>query len=77
MVGFTTSLKGLTNSEAQFNQAAHDIATAPVAAAARQDTVDLSTAAVAMLEAKNNFDANTKVIKIGDEMQQYLLNAIG
>jgi len=77
MLGFTTALKGLANSEAQFNQAAQQIAKAPVAAAAGQDTVDLSTAAVAMLQAKNNFDANTKVIKIGDEMQQYLLNAIG
>jgi len=77
MVGFTTALEGLGKSEAQLNQAAQQIATAPVAAAAGQDTVDLSTAAVAVLEAKNNFDANTKVIKIGDEMQSYLLNAIG
>lgn len=77
MVGFTTALKGLANSEAQFNQAAQQIAKAPFAAAAGQDTVDLSTAAVAMLEAKNNFDANTKAIKIDDEMQQYLLNAVG
>ena len=49
MVGFTTALEGLANSEAQFNQAAQQIAKAPVAAAAGQDTVDLSTAAVAML----------------------------
>ncbi len=77
MLGFTTALEGLTNSEAQFDHAAQQIAAAPVAVAAGQDTVDLSTAAVAVLEAKNNFDANTKVIKIGDEMQAYLLNAIG
>ena len=77
MIGFTTALEGLANSEAQFNQAAQQIAKAPVAAAAGQDTVDLSTAAVAMLEAKNNFDANTKAIKVGDEMQQYLLDAVG
>lgn len=77
MVGFTTALEGLANSEAQFNQAAQQIARAPVAAGAGQDTVDLSTAAVAMLQAKNNFDANTKAIKVGDEMEQYLLNAVG
>jgi flagellar hook protein FlgE len=75
MIGFTTALKGLSNSEARFNQAAQQIAKSPVAAG--QDTVDLSTAAVAMLQAMNNFDANTKVIKISDEMQQSLLNAVG
>jgi flagellar hook protein FlgE len=76
MVGFTTALEGLANSEAQFNQAAQQIAKVQVAASG-QDTVDLSAAAVALIQARNNFDANTKAIKVGDEMQQYLLNAIG
>ena len=76
MLGFTTALEGLANSEAQFNQAAQQIAKVPVAATG-QDTVDLSAAAVALIQARNNFDANTKAIKVGDEMQQYLLNAIG
>jgi len=76
MVGFTTALEGLANSEAQFNQAAQQIAKVQVAATG-QDTVDLSAAAVALIQARNNFDANTKAIKVGDEMQQYLLNAIG
>ena len=76
MVGFTTALEGLANSEAQFNQAAQTIARAQVAATG-QDTVDLSAAAVALIQSRNNFDANTKAIKVGDEMQQYMLNAIG
>ena len=77
MIGFTTSLQGLASSEAQFNQAAQQIARMPEAAATGQDTVDLSAAAVAMIQAKNNFDANTKAIKVGEQMDQYLLNAIG
>ena len=77
MIGFNTSLEGLARSEAQFNRAASDIAHLPVAASNGQlDTVDLSAAAVAMLQAKNNFDANTKAIKVGDEMYQSLLDAI-
>jgi flagellar hook protein FlgE len=78
MIGFTASLEGLSRSEAQFNQAAWQVARSSEATApGGQDTVDLSAAAVAMLQAKNNFDANTKAIKVGDEMQQYLLDAIG
>ncbi|HLG98539.1 MAG TPA: flagellar basal body rod C-terminal domain-containing protein [Bryobacteraceae bacterium] len=78
MIGFSTSLEGLSRAEAQFNQAAQNIADMPVAASNGQlDTVDLSAAAVAMIQAKNNFDANTKAIKVGDEMYRTLLDAIG
>ena len=76
MIGFATSLEGLAKSEAQFNQAAQQVAHVQVAATG-QDTVDLSAAAVALIQSRNSFDANTKAIKVGDEMEQYLLNAIG
>jgi len=76
MLGFTTALQGLSSAETQFNQAAQQIARAPVASGG-QDTVDLSTAAVALIQSRNNFDANTKTIKVEDEMNQSLLNAIG
>jgi hypothetical protein len=76
MIGFNTSLEGLSRSEAQFNQAAQQIALAPVTAGGG-DTVSLSGAAVQLLQAKNNFDASTKAIKIQDRMTQDLLNAIG
>lgn len=74
MIGFNTSLEGLSRSEAQFNQAAQQIALAPVAP---EDTVSLSDAAVQLIQAKNNFDANTKAIKVEDQMTQSLLNAVG
>jgi Flagellar basal body rod FlgEFG protein C-terminal len=76
MIGFNTSLEGLSRSEAQFNQAAQQIALAPVTPGG-EDTVSLSDAAVQLLQAKNNFDANTKAIKVQDQMTQALFNAIG
>jgi flagellar hook protein FlgE len=77
-IGQTQALQGLQRSEAQFNQAASNIARAPFSSATPQgDQVDLSTQAVALLTAKNSFEANTKVLKVDDEMTRTLLNAIG
>jgi len=77
MVGLTTTaLEGLKRSEQQLNQAATQVARAFVPQPA-QDTVDLSSAAVAVLQAKNNFEANTKLIKIADQMDQTLINVVG
>ena len=75
MIGSTSALDGLARSEAQFNQAARTIARAPLAQGA--DTVDLSTAAVALLTARNNFEANTQIIKLSDRLEQTLINALG
>ena len=78
MVGLTSPLDGLLNSAAQFDQAANNLirATEPPVSGG-QDSVDLSTAAVAMVQARNSFDANTKVVEIQDQMNQTLLNLIG
>ena len=76
MVALTSALEGLTRSEAQFNQAARSIARAPLSAGPT-DTVDLSTAAVALLTARNNFEANTQIIKISDQLEQTLINTLG
>ena len=65
------ALDGLARSEKQLNTAASQIAQFP------QDSVDLSQPIVAMIDAKNSFDANTKSIKVADEMQKTLLDAIG
>jgi flagellar hook protein FlgE len=75
MIGFNTSLEGLARSETQFNQAAQQIAQSSTPQG--EDTVSLSDAAVQLIESKNNFDANTKALKTEDQMNQYLLNAIG
>ena len=79
-IGSVQSLQGMENAEAQFNQAAQNIAQWPSSSPSKpptQDTVDLSQQAVALIEAKNDFEANTAAFKVGDEMTQSLLNAIG
>lgn len=78
-IGMSTSVQEMQSSMAQFDQVASKIAQAPasVTAGPQEDTVDLSAQAVALIQAKNSFEANTKAFKVGDEMTQYLLNAIG
>ena len=75
MVGLTPALEGLIHSEAQFTQAAQSIARAPLPGG-ETDTVDLSAAAVALLTARNNFEANTKLIKISNELEQSLIDTL-
>jgi flagellar hook protein FlgE len=82
MVGMTQALQGLARSEAQFNGAAQKIAQFPQvpvsqSGSAQGDQVDLSAAAVALIESRNSFNANTKMIKVADQMEQTLLNTIG
>jgi flagellar basal body rod protein FlgC len=61
------SAQGLQASEAQFDQVAQNIATP------QDDQVSLSTQAVALLQAKNSFEANLKALEAGDEMTKTLL----
>jgi hypothetical protein len=77
MVGLTHALEGMARSEAQFNGAADKIARLPLSQFGQGDQVDLSAEAVALLQAKNSFEANTKVVKVADQMQQTLLDMTG
>lgn len=74
MSGLLPALEGLLHSSAQFDQAASRIARAPIAPA---DSVDLSAAAVALLQSKNNFEANSKVVQVADEMENTVISALG
>jgi flagellar hook protein FlgE len=69
--GMIQSATGMQRAEGQLNQAAQAIATP------QGDSVDLSAQAVALIQAKNNFDANLKTLQIGDEMTKTLLKAVG
>jgi flagellar hook protein FlgE len=69
-IGMIQSATGLERAEGQLNQAAQAIATP------QGDSVDLSAQAVALIQAKNNFEANLKALQIGDEMTQTLLKSI-
>jgi flagellar hook protein FlgE len=67
----------MQRAETQFNQAAQNIAQSPSLTSTQGDTVDLSAQAVALIQAKNSFEANTAALKVGDEMTQTLLKSIG
>ena len=73
-IGMISSLQGIQNAETQFNQAAQNIAQDPLNPPG--DTVSLSDQAVALLQAKNSFEANTAALKVGDQMTQSLLKSI-
>jgi flagellar hook protein FlgE len=76
-IGMTSSLQGMQRAETQLNQVAQSIAQGPSTSAGPEgDMVDLSAQAVAMIQAKNSFEANTTALKIGDEMTQALLKAV-
>ena len=69
-IGMIQSATGLALAEGQLNQAAQAIETP------QGDSVDLSAQAVALIQAKNNFEANLKTLQIGDEMTKTLLKAV-
>ena len=82
MAAISNALQGLASAESQFNTAASKIAEWGLPQAGSNgvpqgDTIDLSAEAVAVLQARNNFEANTKMIKVADQMDQTLLNVIG
>jgi flagellar hook protein FlgE len=71
-------LQGLASADANFNSAAEKInksfATDPHNA---QDQVSLSDAMVALLNSKNDYEANLKSLKTSDEMTKRLLDVLG
>jgi flagellar hook protein FlgE len=78
VVAMTQALQCLARSEAQFNGAAQKIAHLPVSqsGSGQGDQVDLSAEAVALIQARNSFEANTKVIQAADQMDQALLKIV-
>ena len=76
-IGSTQALQGMQRAETQLNQVAQSIAQGSSLSQTPQDTVDLSAQAVALIQAKNSFEANTEAFKVGDEMTQSVLNVIG
>jgi len=70
-IGMIQSATGMQRAEGKLNQAAQSIATP------QMDSVDLSAQAVALIQAKNNFEANLKALQVGDEMTKTLLKSIG
>ncbi len=76
-IGMTSSLQGMQRAETQLNQVAQSIAQGPSSSAGPEgDIVDLSAQAVALIQAKNSFEANTVALKVSDEMTQTLFKSI-
>ena len=77
MVGLTHALEGVARSEQQFNVAAERIARMPLSTPGPGDRVELSAAAAALLESKNNFEANTRMAKVIGEVEQASIDGLG
>jgi flagellar hook protein FlgE len=80
------ALQGWNNAESLLNKAASQIARGPAAVTAANpssgsatpaDTLNLSDSMVALLQARNNGEANLKTIRVADEMDQDLLDILG
>jgi flagellar hook-associated protein FlgK len=73
MIDFSTPLAGLDRATTSLNQTASKIAniSTPV------DTVDLSAEVVNLIQARNGFETNTKVLQTEDEMTKSLFSIIG
>lgn len=65
-------LGGLNQAQASLENTAHRIS----GAAGQSDSVDLSTDAVALIQAKNDFGANIKVLKVADEMEKSAISIL-
>ena len=71
-------LQGLSNAEASFNSAAEKISKSFVVDPRNpQDQVSISDAMVALLNSKNDYEANLKSLKTGNEMTKRLLDVLG
>lgn len=76
MINFGIPLAGLDQATSSLNQIASRMADVG-GPAPQTDSVDLSTEMVALLQARQGFESNTKVIKTEDQMTRSLLNVIG
>jgi hypothetical protein len=74
MIALDTALQGVQNAETSFDSAARRISQEP--APQPQDTASLSDNAVALVQSKNGFEANTKVARVADEMTKATLSML-
>jgi len=64
----------MQNAETSFDSAARRLSQQP--APQPQDTTSLSDSAVALVQSKNDFAANTKVAHVADQMTRTTLNML-
>ena len=78
MIDLSSPLAGMQRAEQMLSSAAVNLASMPVSPdGAPVDTVDLSTAAVALLQARNLMAVNVKVAQTANEMAKHTLDLLG
>ena len=75
MEAIAAALQGLHRAEDLLDRSASLLAHSPFSSAP-QDNISLSDAAVALLQAKNSYEANLGAIKVADEIQKSTLTLI-
>jgi len=78
MLVFDVALEGLNQAETVLEGAAGKLARLPLVleAAAPEDVVNLSAEMVALIEARNLFQINARVIRTADELSRSLLDVL-
>ena len=78
MVGLDTALHGLVRSQSSFDQAAAKIAREPFSSEQQnpQNQASLADDMVALMLARNSYEANLKTVQTGNEMQKKLLDLL-
>ena len=76
MVGLDTALQGLSRSLDSFSHAADRIAQFPASVDPQQDQVSIGDEMVALMVARNGYQANLNIIRTADELDRALLNIL-
>jgi flagellar hook protein FlgE len=73
------ALEGMNRAETRLEGVAKRLASLGASSdpAAAVDTVDVAAEMVGLIEARNNFEVNTKVVHTSDEMTKRLLDVLG
>jgi hypothetical protein len=74
MIDFSVPVAGLAAAESSLNRTAASVARTGFPGGG--DTVDLSSEAVALIEARNSFAANANVVRTEDQLTRSLLDIV-
>jgi flagellar hook-associated protein FlgK len=78
MVGLDGPLQGLSRAQENFDKAASDIARPQsVDQQNPQDQVSLSDSMVALMQARNDYEANLKSLQTSNDMAKKLIDMLG
>jgi hypothetical protein len=73
-----SGLEGLARAQAALEKTAGRVASLPLSTGGpAEDVVDISAEAVALMAAKNAFQASLKVVETGGQLQQSALDVMG